>query len=71
MSSSVNRPDMACEGRVGAQKSLIPCDFKALRPIARRQIVSLLHRFELTYNKALYLSEIRKILEYEQGDKSK
>lgn len=42
-------------------------DFKTLRPIAQRQIASLLRRMEVTRNCSLYQEEIRKIIEYEQN----
>ena len=42
------------------------CDFKALRPIAQRQISSLLRRMAVTKNHSLYQEEIRKIIIHEQ-----
>lgn len=42
----------------------ITCE--SLRPIARRQINSLLRRMVFTRNRSLYQEEIKKIISYEQ-----
>jgi hypothetical protein len=41
--------------------------FESLRPIAQKQIKSLIKRMELTHNRALYEDEIKKIISYEQN----
>jgi hypothetical protein len=42
-------------------------DFKTLRPIAQRQIMSLLRRMEVTKNCSLYQEEINKVIVYERN----
>ncbi len=42
-------------------------DFKALRPIAQRQIASLLRRMEVTKKCSLYQEEINKVIVYERN----
>ena len=41
--------------------------FESLRPIAQRQIKSLLRRMELTRNRLLYQEEIKRIISHEQN----
>ncbi len=41
--------------------------FESLRPIAQRQIKSLLRRMDSTRNSSLYKEEIEKIISYEQS----
>jgi hypothetical protein len=42
-------------------------DFKSLRPIAQRQIASLLRRMEVTKKCFLYQKEINRVIAYEQN----
>lgn len=41
--------------------------FESLRPIAQRQIKSLLRRLALTRNRLLYQEEIKRIISHEQN----
>lgn len=41
--------------------------FESLRPMAQRQIRSLLRRMKSTQNSSLYKEEIEKIISYEQN----
>jgi len=66
MSSSTHKGWAFFEREYISRKRLVQCDFQSLRPIAQRQILSLIRRLVLTDNKELYLSEIHKILEFEQ-----
>ena len=45
---------------------ILQCDFNSLRPIAQRQIISLLERRKLTQNYPLYNWEINRVILFEQ-----
>ena len=49
---------------------MIQVNFDSLRPIARRQIYSLLERRRLTQKYSLYDREITKLIQYEKGVRS-
>jgi len=48
-------------------KDIQSLTFESLRPIAQRQINSLLRRMELTRNRLLYQEEIKRIISHEQN----
>jgi hypothetical protein len=56
---------MVFEEKICSPKIIHNCSFSSLRPIAQRQIISLLRRRELSPHKDLYCFEIKKLIEFE------
>lgn len=66
MSISSDENEHCISEEPNSQEGLSSLAIESLRPIAQRQINSLIRRLAITHNAELYLPEIRKIVKYER-----
>ncbi len=68
MSISSDEKEHCISEEPNSQEGLSFLAIESLRPIAQRQMNSLLHRLAITHNTELYLPEIYKLIQHEKEE---